>query len=255
MFNSTALKRRGGKAFSRPNNRRQVKRLVSLTCWWMLWVSLTLAGLLLANWQWQRAAEKTQLIAQQAATDRLHNPQEAPANLAKVTLSGRFLGEQTLWLDNRVLEGQVGVAVLTPFVADSGHWWLVQRGFMPTVVDRSVEPEVSTPQGPQEISGVWQQLQTGNLVLGDNREGNRLQSITLDPWQTLTQPHFQGVLHQNAGEGKLTSWWKPSQMPPERHIGYAVQWLLLALLALVMGVAGHRVLYQDKRHNRRGETV
>jgi len=176
----------------------------------MLWVSLTLAGLLLANWQWQRAAEKTQLIAQQAATERLHNPQAAPANLAKVTLSGYFLGEQTLWLDNRVLEGQVGVAVLTPF---------------------------------------------GNLVLGDNREGNRLQSIALSPWQALTQPHFQGVLHQNAGEGKLASWWKPSQMPPERHIGYAVQWLLLALLALVMGVVGHRVLYQDKPHNPRGERV
>ena len=205
-----------------------------------------MAGLLLAHWQWQRAAEKTQLLAQQAATEKLFNPQVSPTNLAKVTLSGRFLGEHTLWLDNRVLDGEVGVAVLTPFVADSGHWWLVQRGFMPTVVDRSVEPEVSTPQGPQEISGVWQHLQSGHLVLGDNREGNRLQSITLSPWRALTQPHFQGVLHQNAGEGQLASWWTPSQMPPERHIGYAVQWLLLALLAMVMGVVGYRGLYQGK---------
>ena len=253
MFNSTALKRKDGRAFSRPNNRRQVKRLVSLACWWALWVSLTVLGLLLANWQWQRAGEKTQLLAQQAATQRLYNPQAAPANLAKVTLSGRFLGEHTLWLDNRVLEGQVGVAVLTPFVADSGHWWLVQRGFISTVVDRGVEPQVNTPQGHQEISGVWQHLQSGNLVLGDNREGNRLQSIELSPWQDLAQPHFQGVLHQNAGEGQLASWWKPSQMPPERHIGYAIQWLLLALLALVMGVVGHRVLYHNRRHNHREE--
>jgi len=247
MFNSTALKRTKGRTSSRPNNRRQVKRLVSLALWWGVWGSFMLAGVMLAHWQWERAGEKHQLLAQANVTQRLYNPEKAPPNLAKVSLSGHFLEEETLWLDNRVLQGQVGVAALTPFVADTGHWWLVQRGFIPTVVDRSVEPEINTPSGHQEIMGDWQYLQQGNLVLGDNREGNRLQSIALTPWAHLSQPNFKGVVHQSAGAGQLTPWWKPSQMPPERHIAYAVQWLMLALLALVMAVVGQRVLYTDKR--------
>lgn len=243
MNHSGALKRRGYKVFSRSKNAPQVKRLISLGLWWGLWISLMLVGLALANWQWQRAAEKTELLTQWAATEMLYNPVIEPENLAQVTLTGRFLAEETLWLDNRVLQGQVGVAVLTPFLADSGHWWLIQRGFIPTVVDRRVEPEVDTPEASLEVRGYWQPLQQGNLVFGDNREGNRLQSIALSPWSHLSAPHFQGVVHQNAGDGQLAAWWKPSQMPPERHIAYAVQWLCLALLALVVAVIGHRVLY------------
>lgn len=243
MNHSEALKRRGYKAVSPPKNTRQVKRLLSLALWWGLWMSLMIVGLALANWQWQRAAEKTELLIQWAATEMLYNPVVEPDNLAQVTLTGHFLANETLWLDNRVLQGQVGVAVLTPFLADTGYWWLIQRGFIPTVVDRRVEPEVTTPDATLELNGYWQRLQQGNLVFGDNREGNRLQSLDLSPWQHLQKPHFQGVVHQNGGEGQLAAWWKPSQMPPERHVAYAVQWLCLALLALVVAVIGHRVLY------------
>jgi len=244
MANSEALTRRDEQTLSRPNNTRQVKRLVSLTIWWGFWMTLIVVGVALANWQWQRAEEKTQLLESWAVTAELHNPVVAPDNLANVTLTGHFLAEETLWLDNRILDGQVGVAVLTPFVADTGHWWLIQRGFIPTQVDRRIEPEVSTPSGSAlEVSGRWQETQD-NLVFGDNREGNRLQSIDLHPWRHLSQPSFDGVIHQAAGDGYLAGWWKPSQMPPERHIAYAVQWLCLALLALVVAVVGHRVLYR-----------
>lgn len=230
---------------SRSNNTRQVKRLISLALWWGFWMTLVVLGGALANWQWQRAGEKTQLLEKWAATDVLHNPVKAPDNLANVSLTGRFLAEDTLWLDNRVLDGRVGVAVLTPFIADTGHWWLIQRGFIPTDADRRIEPEVSTPSGSGlEVSGRWQQTSQDNLVFGDNREGNRLQSIELSPWRHLSQPSFEGVVHQNAGDGHLADWWKPSQMPPERHIAYAVQWLCLALLALVVAVIGHRVFYR-----------
>ena len=207
-------------------------------------MTLAVLGGVLANWQWQRAGEKTQLLEKWATTTMLHNPAEVPDNLANVRLTGHFLAEDTLWLDNRILEGQVGVAVLTPFIAETGHWWLIQRGFIPTDVDRRIEPDVSTPSGfGLEVRGRWQEVSKGNLVFGENREGNRLQSIELSHWRHLSQPSFEGVVHQNAGDGHLADWWKPSQMPPERHIAYAVQWLCLALLALVVAVIGHRVLY------------
>ncbi|WP_161667747.1 SURF1 family protein [Nitrincola lacisaponensis] len=231
---------------SRSKLRSQVKSFRSrsgLWFWWSLWISLILLGLVLAHWQWQRADEKTQLLAQQAAAEHLTNPTDLPENLSRLTLTGQYLADQTLWLDNRIYQGQVGVAVLTPLQTDTGHWWLIQRGFIPTAVDRRIEPVVETPAGDVQLSGIWQRLETGYWVLGDNLEGNRLQSLDLSPWSHLPGEVFQGVVHQTEGAGHTVSWWQPSQMPPERHIAYAVQWLSLALMALIVAVAGQRKLW------------
>ncbi|SFC40172.1 Cytochrome oxidase assembly protein ShyY1 [Marinospirillum celere] len=204
-------------------------------------------GLLLSNWQWQRAAEKQDLEERLAEVSQTTNPQVEPEPHSLLVLEGEFLAERTLWLDNRILDGQLGVAALTPLVTETGRWWLVQRGFEPTPVDRSYLPSIETPAGQVEIEGRWQQLQGQALVFGDNREGDRLQSISLEPWADLPGSSFAGVVHQLEGEGKLRSWWKPNQMPVERHQGYAVQWLLLASLALVMAVIGHRRWFGEKK--------
>lgn len=149
--------------------------------------------------------------------------------------------ERTLWLDNRILNGKVGVAALTPLQARDGRWWLIQRGFVATSVDRSQLPQISTPTGEVTLTGRWQPLQKSQaLVFGDNREGDRLQSISLQPWQDLGKLVFAGVVHQESGAGGLDRWWSPSQMTAERHWGYAVQWLLLAGLALLMAFIGRR---------------
>jgi len=224
---------------SRPEKQARVKAIIKLFFWWVFWLSLMIIGLLLANWQWHRAAEKTALLSAWEHAPFHMNPATEPDNLSRLKLVGYFLEEETLWLDNRIYKGQVGVAVLTPLLTETGQWWLIQRGFIPTGVDRQLEPTVSTPVGQALVNGRWQLLQSGALVFGDNREGNRLQSLSLAPWSHLSDRVFQGVVHQESGDGMQTSWWEPSQMPPERHTAYAVQWLCLALLALVMAVIGH----------------
>ncbi|MBE0507841.1 MAG: SURF1 family protein [Marinospirillum sp.] len=224
-----------------------VKHKTSLLLWWSFWLGLVVLGLLLANWQLQRGMEKQRIdAAMQEAPLRIY-PAESevdvlpPAPLTRLQLRGEFMPERTLWLDNRILNGKVGVAALTPLQTRDGRWWLIQRGFVATSVDRSQLPQISTPTGEVTLTGRWQPLQKSQaLVFGDNREGDRLQSISLQPWQDLGELVFAGVVHQESGAGGLDRWWSPSQMTAERHWGYAVQWLLLAGLALLMAFIGRR---------------
>ncbi|BBI62241.1 hypothetical protein HSBAA_35470 [Vreelandella sulfidaeris] len=59
-------------------------------------------------------------------------PTMQPAQGAQITLRGEYLAEHTLYLDNRIVDGSVGVAALTPLRDSYGQLWLVQRGFLAT---------------------------------------------------------------------------------------------------------------------------
>ena len=217
--------------------------------WWIFWLVLMVSGLALSQWQWQRADEKKQLQLQQNQQQTLYNPQTEPVAFSLITLTGYFHDQQSLWLDNRIYQGKVGVALLTPFIDINGRWWLVDRGFIYTAGKRgSLQHLLPEPDSSLKvISGVWQLLNKKQLVLADNREGDRLQSVELDAWPDVNR-RYHGVLHldtanpaQRSGNGELLiPWWQASQISPERHIGYSLQWFLLALLALVFAVIGRR---------------
>lgn len=208
--------------------------------WWAFWLPLVGLGLVLGAWQWQRAEEKRVYLAELAAAPAMVEPGEAPRTGAEVTLSGEFRAAETLFLDNRVREGQVGVAVLTPLVDDAGRRWLIQRGFKATGPYR-VDPRVATPEGRVTLTGTWQTAGEQGLRFGPNREGRRLQ--TLDPAAWPEGFAFAGWLHQEAGEGAFAPWWQANVMPPSRHLGYAVQWWGLALAALLFMILGARRLF------------
>ena len=212
--------------------------------WWLLWSPLVLLGLGLGLWQWERAGEKRDYLAGLAAAPHLEAPHQRPPDGSHLTLSGEYLVEQTLFLDNRVLNGRHGVAPLTPLRTADGRLWLVQRGFLASGAGRET-PEVETPQGPVTLEGRWQVAGEGAPLFGPNREGQRLQRIQLDAWE-LPFAH-DGWLHLEQGPGRLEPWWTPSVMPPSRHLGYAVQWWGLALAALVVMVIGGRRLGRDRR--------
>ncbi|WP_251309946.1 SURF1 family protein [Halomonas sp. NCCP-2165] len=224
---------------SNDHSSRKPPGAVKRRLWWVFWPSLVILGLVLGGWQWQRAAAKAAYLEARAAAPALVDPDEAPMGGATLTLSGEFVAERTLFLDNRVREGRVGVAVLTPLVDAQGRRWLIQRGFIATGPYR-VDPEMTTPEGPVTVSGTWQVAGDGGLLLGPNREGRRLQRIALEAWPEDFA--HAGWLHQQAGAGAYEAWWRPSVMPPGRHRSYAFQWWGLALAALVIMILGGRRL-------------
>lgn len=208
--------------------------------WWGGWSLIVVLGLCLGVWQWQRAEEKRGHLAALAEAPVLFMPQRPPPEGAQISLQGRFLPQQTRFLDNRVREGQIGVAVLTPLEDSQGRWWLIERGFVPIGPYRR-DPDVDTPTGPVEITGQWQGASDASPLFGPNQEGQWLQRIELDAWQGASRFAYAGWLHQGGGEGAFAPWWTPNVMPPERHVAYAVQWWLLA-------VAAAAVMWFGKRH-------
>lgn len=208
--------------------------------WWGFWSLIIVLGLCLGAWQWHRAEEKRAYLATLADAPVLYSPQQPPPEGAQVHLQGRFLPQETRFLDNRVREGRVGVAVLTPLVDSQGRWWLVDRGFVPTGPYR-LDPDVETPAGPVEITGQWQMAGDTSLLFGPNQEGRRLQRIELAAWQGVSRFAYAGWVHQAEGDGAYAAWWTPNVMPPSRHVAYAVQWWLLA-------VAAAAVMWFGKRH-------
>lgn len=212
--------------------------------WWLGWGSLIVLGLVLGGWQWQRAEEKRDFLASLAAAPTLESPSQLPPEGSNVHLQGRYVPEATHFLDNRVLDGRVGVAVLTPLVDDEGRWWLIERGFVPIGPQRE-DPEVATPTGRVEVSGQWQSAGESAPVFGPNQQGRWLQRIDLNAWQPSRFEH-PGWLHQTSGDGALAGWWAPNVMPPSRHVGYAVQWWGLALAAAAVMYFGRRYAFMSR---------
>ncbi|MGR2736876.1 SURF1 family protein [Billgrantia sp. Q4P2] len=224
-----------------------------LSAWFLFWSLLVVLGLLLGLWQWERADDKRDYLAQLDAAPTLEAPEEAPPEGTHLTLRGHYLVDQTRFLDNRTHQGRLGVAVLTPLRTEDGRLWLIQRGFLPTGPSRE-SPVVDTPTGEVVVAGQWQVAGEGTPLFGPNREGDRLQRIELSAWEFDAGFAHQGWMHLERGPGSLETWWEPSVMPPSRHVGYAVQWWGLALTALVVMLVGGRRLVKDRR-SRRQETA
>lgn len=213
--------------------------------WCLFWVMLVALGVFLGLWQWERAVDKRAAIAIRESAAELVEPVVSPEPGARLTLRGEYLPDHTLYLDNRILAGRLGVAVLTPLRDDHGQLWLIQRGFLETGPSRE-SPSASTPEGRVEIKGEWQATQTGGPLYGDNQEGVRLQQLSLTPWESaLGTFSYSGWLHASEGDGVLAPWWEANVMPPSRHIGYAFQWWGLALAALVVMLIGGYRLRRD----------
>ena len=206
-------------------------------------------------WQWERANDKRDYLQRLSDAPQLVAPHVAPPEGAQISLRGEFIADQTYFLDNRVVEGQVGVAALTPLRTQDGRVWLIQRGFVPTGGSR-VDPEIETPQGEVAITGQWQPAGETALLFGPNQEQRRLQRLALLPWQAdLGEFAHPGWLHMQQGAGMFTPWWEPSVMPPSRHTGYAIQWWGLALAALAVMLIGGRRLIRDEYESAAASTT
>jgi len=135
--------------------RRRVGRTVLFA---LLALALVCGGIELGNWQLRRAAQKEALQAELDAKGKLP-PLEQDAFLAledarqamhqTVHLRGLWLTPQTVYLDNRQMNGVPGFYVLTPFaLLGTEQTILVQRGWIQRNFEsREALQPVETPAG------------------------------------------------------------------------------------------------------------
>ncbi len=204
---------------------------------------------LLGRWQLQRMDQKQALLAaQQVAATRpavpLRRALQAPGAVHAVADRGHFQPGLVL-LDNQVRHGRAGVKLYRPFRSDDGALALVDMGWRPLPADRTL-PAVPAPPSPVAVRGLLAPAPSAGLALGPAQVqagpgrwlASRLQMaaladvlgvpalptrvLRLDPALPFGDERDMELL--------------PNTLPPERHLGYALQWFGLALAVLIVAL-------------------
>ena len=207
----------------------------------------------LAVWQYQRSQQKLDIINK---LDKLTKqgvlpwhqltslPQDWVATGLNVSLAGA-LAEQYWWLDNRVVNGQFGYdLIIAVKPLNASRWWLVNMGWFVGSYQRETLPEVTLPQ-PLSLVGILKVSDFEGFNLANSRDeiqqGQRLQFISPQlASQLLEQEVAPYIIYANEQHAVGKYHYQVINMSPDKHRAYALQWILLALAAVVVGGAIYR---------------
>ena len=223
-------------------------------------VFLVLMALLLslANWQWHRAGEKQRLLEAREAhrqapplvLDR-ELPDAVSDRFRPALARGHYLADQQWLLDNRVYRGQAGYHVFSLFRTTSGRQLLVNRGWVPVGHGREFLPELPLPVGEVVLRGRLDRPESVGLVMGTPPLESLERRVVLQSLDVAALSAARGLglmpltlVLDERQPGALQYDWAPvAEMGPERHLGYTVQWLALAvaLLIIYVGVNTRRI--------------
>ena len=201
------------------------------------------AFILLGNWQARRAEEKRALGA--AFDQALRSPPfalSAGADIAglihkHVSARGRFIADRTVLLDNKLRQGRPGYEVVTPLrLGASDSHVLVARGWVAAAPSRALLPEVRTPAGEVEISGVALDRLPHALETGVAPQGKVRQNLDISGFAAQTRLRLEPLVieqHSELPDGLARDWPRPD-FGIEKHQSYALQWYSFAALAVVL---------------------
>lgn len=232
--------------------------------WTLAVLAMSLFGSLGA-WQWGRAEQKEAMLAETARVlaERRAQPLASAGDAARAQTydwaagDGEFLPAPAILLDNQTRDRQPGVRVFRVFQPVDGAPLLVELGWLPVPGNRAM-PTVAAVTGRQRLSGLLvpppsegiaqaapaEQADGSLLVIALQRDelAQALELPTLaprllklDPDQPLGYARDLDVL--------------PNTLPPERHIGYAVQWFGLVGAVLVTALL---LTWRSRRGARKG---
>jgi surfeit locus 1 family protein len=179
------------------------------------------AFIALGNWQARRADEKRALAAQ--------------LEKQRVSLSGVFRPEYTVFLDNKVRNHRTGYEVVTPLRVDGEHV-LVNRGWIEAGPSRETLPPLRTPAGQVRVEGLALERFPRVLNLEKGASGKVRQSLDIDEFAAQTglrlRPYFLEQ-HSPADDGLLRDWPRPDA-GVATHESYSLQWYSFAALTVIL---------------------
>ena len=227
--------------------------------WELEWRTTLLVLLLLpilvalGFWQLERAEEKTQIAATNAA--RAEAPPRSLESLARLApgdmaygrteVSGYFRPGVVILLDNQIRDGRYGVDVLGVFTEQAtGISALVNRGWVPADPARRSLPEVEVPAEFLTLNATvyvlpgepyllrdeeFADLEWPLLVQQPNGRALRLAleaqlGITLFPRELRLDPDQPAGFRRD---------WPVINVSPQKHRGYALQWFTMAAALLL----------------------
>lgn len=200
----------------------------------------------LGVWQWQRAEYKRGLLAAYAAqaarppvslnTLLQDSTLESLPSYLKVKVDGSYDGTRQILLEDMTHEGEVGYEVLTPFELQGGAILLVDRGWS-RATPAGAAPDISITDGPRQLQGMLGTLPVPGLRLGKSAPPAAGWPKTLFYPQSHDLEELYGeklmvpILRLDGAEpdGYVREYSPDVGLPPERHLGYAFQWVAMAI--------------------------
>jgi surfeit locus 1 family protein len=214
----------------------------------------------LGAWQLNRAEQKRQILQQHDARER-QDAIQYRADLGpntKVVVKGSLEAGRYWLLEGRTYQGKPGYEVLMALRLPE-QVLLVNRGWVPAALDRTVLPTLEpVPAYAVDLEGTLmlpsdspltneadnQLLQWPHRILEMDIAlmGEQLEEPIADLFLRLSPEHPLA----------LQSVWQPTNMPPERHTAYAIQWFGLAFALVLLWLAASSNIFQlvFKRNDR-----
>ena len=217
-----------------------------------LWAIALLATALFAwlgFWQLERADEKRGMLAKasSALTSRTPKPLSVIADEARamdydwVAVEGRFAEAPAVLLDNQQQGGKVGVRAYRVFLLKDGLPVLVDLGWTALPPDRTL-PRVVRDVERDRLAGLLMPPPGQGLDMGApvQQSDGALLATAIDLPTLRVALDLPALAPRvlrpdnDPGLGYARDFdILPNTLPPERHIGYAVQWFGLAITVLI----------------------
>ena len=209
-----------------------------------------LAMLRLGVWQLQRADDKRQVLSQ-----RVSKSEQAPVDLLsivddikinqdrfrQVIAQGAYEAHKSIYIDNQVVNGQVGYQIFTPITLASGQVVLVGRGWLPVGDSRDVLPRFDTPTETQQLVGRLNVPMAQPPLWDDSykvNDGAVWQYLPIDEYARQMQlnvlPLVLELAPEDASSEKVIEapfvrkWAAINDEWVAKHQGYAFQWFAMA---------------------------
>ena len=210
----------------------------------------------LGFWQLDRADQKRTIEAsiQKANTgvvELIVNQNELlNKEYYEVRLQGSYIGDKQFIYDNQIVDQASGYYVLTPFVlTGQSNAIMINRGFIPWNGRRDQLDDIAVDSAFREIKiQVSRPIKRIELKTSDisNQFPVLIQAIDFDVIEEISSTSFVdviGLLDPSSDDGFVRKW-EPYTGSIEKHIGYAIQWFLMAL---VLGIIGIRIGLKQRK--------
>ena len=209
----------------------------------------TLALLIsLGFWQLDQANEKRAIEDQIASTNSGNIELVASAEFLKereyqhVRLQGSYIDDKQFIYDNQIVDQISGYYVLTPFILKGdSKAILINRGFIPWNGRRDKLADIDIAEQITEIK-VQISKPVKRMELEESKTTGEfpvlIQALDLDEMSTIASLDFVSVIGLLSPESKggFVRQWEPYTGSIERHVGYAIQWFLMALVLAFIGI-------------------
>ena len=226
-----------------------VSRRATLVFGWTLACAVIALFASLGSWQYGRKDQKQAMVdeAARVLVDRDAQPLAAAASADAVNGyawaagDGRWADAPAVLLDNQQRGGRPGVRAYRLFNPAQGQPLLVELGWLPVPPDRTI-PAITDAPPPPPLEGLLLAPPSAGLAAAavqPQADGSLLvMAMDMDAMaaalgREAIAPRVLRLDPDLPGGYARDLEILPNTLPPEKHLGYAVQWYGLALAVLV----------------------